>query len=497
MKMIKRILYGSMFLCAIAANVFAQRITAASIFGDNMVLQQGINVPVWGTAKPNQSLVVSFSGNSIATQSDENGKWLIKLPKMKAGGPLKMTISSAEDSLIFKYVLIGEVWLASGQSNMQMKLSEVNNAQKEISEAKFNKIRFFNVALNISNKPLEKVNGSWKLCNPDNAKQFSAAAYFFARDLHLDQNVPVGIISSSWGATPSEAWTSSESLINHPDFKDSVKRYQKLEENWELLYRDFLKNAEIARNANNTIKVPALPKEKNYPTALYNAMIAPLVPYGIKGVIWYQGENNAPRATQYRSLFPLLINDWRGKWGNEKLPFLFVQLANFRERNTEPVFADSWALLREAQTMALKLPNTGMAVTIDIGDAKDIHPKNKQDVGKRLYLAASHMAYKKPIVYSGPLYEAMSIKNNKIEISFKHIGEGLKCNGNTLTSFEIAGTDKKFYWADAEIVGNKIVLTSKDVQKPVAARYAWSSNPAANLFNKEGLPAVPFRTDNW
>lgn len=495
--MIKRTLYSSLFFCAIGLNVCGQHIKAASIFGDNMVLQQGINVPVWGTAKPNQSLTLSFAGNRIATKADENGKWLIKTPKLKAGGPLKMIISSDEDSLVFEYVLIGEVWLASGQSNMQMTLSEVNEAQKEISEAKFNKIRFFNVTRNISNQPLTEVKGSWKLCNPANAKEFSAAAYFFAKAIHLDQQVAIGVISASWGATPVEAWTSSESLINSTELKDSIKRYQKLQENWELLYRDFLKNTEAAKAAKNTNKPPTIPKEKNYPTALYNAMIAPLVPYGIKGVIWYQGENNAPKAMQYRSLFPLLITDWRSKWKDEKLPFLFVQLANFRERNSEPVFADNWALLREAQTVALKLPNTGMAVAIDIGDAKDIHPKNKQAIGKRLYLAASHLVYKKTIVYSGPLYQAMNIKNNKIEISFTHIGKGLISNGNTLTAFEIAGIDKKFYWANAEIVGNKIVLNSKDVQKPIAARYAWSSNPAANLYNKDGLPAIPFRTDNW
>ncbi len=492
-----KIIYSLFFFIAICLNANAQNIKAASIFGDNMVLQQGINVPVWGTSKPKQELTISFAGNNIKAKADENGKWVAKIPKMKASGPLKMVISSAEDSLVFKYIMIGEVWLASGQSNMQMKLSEVNNAQKEINEAKFNKIRFFNVALNISNKPLEEVKGSWKLCSPENAKQFSAAAYFFARDLHLDQNVPVGIISSSWGATPSEAWTSSESLISHPDFKDSVKRYQKLEENWELLYSDFLKNTELAKQSNNTIKAPVLPKEKNYPTALYNSMIAPIVPYGIKGVIWYQGENNAPRAMQYRSLFPLLINDWRNKWNNEKLPFLFVQLANYRVRNTEPVSADPWVLLREAQSMTLKLPNTGMAVTIDIGDAKNIHPKNKQDVGKRLFLVASNLVYHKPVVYSGPVYEAMMVKNQNVELSFKNSGKGLSSNGEKLTAFEIAGADKKFYWADAEIVGDKIVLSSKEVSKPLAVRYAWSTNPAASLFNKEGLPASPFRTDDW
>ncbi len=492
----RNLVYSLCFFLAVSTSTNAQNIKAASIFGDNMVLQQGINAPVWGTAQPNQELSLTFAGNNLKTKADADGKWMMKLPKLKAGGPLKMVIKSAEDSLVFKYVLVGEVWLASGQSNMQMKMSEINNAQQEISEAKFNKIRFFNVGLNISHKPLEQVKGSWKLCTPENAKQFSAAAYFFARDLHLDQNVPVGIISSSWGATPSEAWTSSESLINHPDFKDSVKRYQKLEENWELLYSDFLKTNE-ARKLDNTIKAAVMPAQKNYPTSLYNAMIAPMVPYGIKGVIWYQGENNAIRALQYRSLFPLLINDWRTKWSSDKLPFLFVQLANYKARNEEPVSADPWALLREAQSMTLKLPYTGMAVAIDIGDATNIHPKNKQEVGKRLYLAASHVAYNKSLVYSGPMYDKMMINKDKAEISFKSVGKGLTSNDKPLTAFEIAGADKKFYWAEAEIVGDKIVLSNKNVAKPVAVRYAWSINPAASLFNKEGLPASPFRTDDW
>jgi sialate O-acetylesterase len=485
------------FLCIINSNSFAQNIQAASIFGDNMVLQQGINVPIWGTSMPNLDITLSFAGNNLKTKADENGKWMTKLPKMKAGGPLKMIINGGADSLIFKFVMVGEVWLASGQSNMQMKLSEVNQAQKEINEAKFNKIRFFNVVFNISNKPLAQVKGSWKLCNPENARQFSAAAYYFARDLHLDQNVPVGIISASWGSTPVEAWTSSESLINHPDFKDSVKRYQKLEENWEMLYSDFLKNNELAKKSNNTIKAPVLPVQKNFPTALYNSMIAPIVPYGIKGVIWYQGENNAVRAVQYRTLFPLLIKDWRNKWSNDKLPFLFVQLANFKARNAEPVFVDNWAMLREAQSMALKLPNTGMAVTIDIGDEKNIHPENKVDVGKRLYLIANNMVYNKPVVFMGPTYESMVVKNKNVELSFKNVGKGLSSNEKLLTAFEVAGADKKFYWADAEIVGDKIILSSKEVAKPVAVRYAWSSNPAASLYNKEGLPAPPFRTDDW
>ncbi len=307
----------------------------------------------------------------------------------------------------------------------------------------------------------------------------------------------MGIIYSSWGATPSEAWTSGESLIHHPDFRDSVTRYQQLQEDWELLYSRFVEETEAVKKANNGSKPPVIPVQKNYPTALYNAMIAPLIPYGIKGVIWYQGENNATRAKQYRSLFPLLITDWRNKWKNDTLPFLFVQLANFKARNSEPVFMDDWASLREAQAMALQLPHTAMAVTIDIGDAKNIHPTNKQDVGKRLYLAANHVAYHAPGIYSGPQYASMAIKDDKIELNFLHTGNGLVSRDEKLMGFMIAGADKKFYWADAEISGNKVIVSSREVLHPVAVRYAWASNPAAGLYNKEGLPASPFRTDDW
>jgi sialate O-acetylesterase len=485
-------------LLLLKSNLFAQNIAVASIFGDGMVLQQGINVPIWGTSKPNDAVSIAFAGKIIKTNADVGGKWMVKLPVMKYGGPYEMQISTAQQNLILKDILIGEVWLASGQSNMQFRVSELNESRKEINAANYPDIRFFTVALNMSNVPLNSVKGSWKTCSPENAGSFSAVAYFFAKNLHQDKKVPVGVISSSWGATAAEAWTSRESLINHSDYKDSVLKYQKLQEDWELLYQNHLKEVEAARKANT--KVPQAPAEKNYAGSLYNAMIAPIVPYGIKGVIWYQGENNANtgRGLQYRTLFPLLINDWRTKWNDEKMPFLYVQLANYRQRNTAPVFKDNWALLREAQAMTLKIPNTGMAVTIDIGEENDIHPKNKKDVGNRLYLAAKHIAYKdKGVVYVGPTYKSMKIEDSTISLSFTEVGTGLMSKGEQLIGFAVAGKDKKFYWAEAEIKGNKVVLKCKEVSKPVAVRYAWSINPPCNLFNKEGLPAVPFRTDDW
>lgn len=490
-------IFSACLLFVLTNTAFAQNIVPASIFGDQMVIQQGIHAPIWGTAQPKQALVVTFAGSVQKIKADGNGKWMAHLPIVKAGGPYHLRISSGKDSVVFASVFAGEVWLASGQSNMQLTLPEVNNAASEIAAADYPSIRFFTVEHNISSKPLDKVKGEWKICTPENAKKFSAVAYFFARELYRENQVPVGIIHSSWGATPSEAWTSGESLMRYPDFTDSVTRYRQLQEDWELLYTNFLKETETAKAAGTGAKAPVMPAQKNYPTALYNAMIAPMVPYGIKGVIWYQGENNAPRAIQYRTLFPLLISDWRNKWKNDTLPFVFVQLANYKERNTEPVFTDNWALLREAQLMTLQVPHTGMAVTIDIGDAKNIHPKNKQDVGKRLYLAANHVAYHNPGVYSGPQYSSMTIRDNRIELSFLHTGSGLISKDKKLAGFAIAGADQKFYWADAEIMGDKIIVSSTAVPHPVAVRYAWATNPEAGLYNKEGLPASPFRTDSW
>ncbi|MDE3253209.1 MAG: sialate O-acetylesterase [Bacteroidota bacterium] len=487
-------------LCLIACfngELSAQTIEPAGIFGDNMVLQQGINAPIWGKASPHQVIRLFFAGKQLTTQTDQQGNWRFNLPKHAAGGPFRIVIADHTDSVVFSHVMVGEVWLASGQSNMQFTLHEAKNSVQEIQEANYPDIRFFTVEHAISQKPLTKVQGEWKICNPENAGNFSAVAYFFARELNRDKKVPVGIISSSWGATPAEAWTSGDALLKHPDFKDSVTHYRQKQEDWELLYRNYLAASEAAKKTNG--KPPIMPAQKNYPTALFNAMIAPLIPYSMRGVIWYQGENNAnnSRGIQYRSLFPLLIRDWRNQWKNDTLPFVFVQLANFKERNAEPVFTDNWALLREAQLLTLRLPHTGMAVTIDIGDAKTIHPTNKQDVGKRLYLAANHVAYHAAGEYSGPLYKNMMIQGNRITVSFRHTGSGLMSKGDALDGFAVAGSDRKFYWADATISGNKVILSCAQVSHPVAVRYAWAINPPAGLYNKEGLPATPFRTDDW
>ncbi len=631
------LLFFSFFTSAVFTQQDPATLQMPHVFSDNMVLQQGIHASIWGSAKKGDKVTVEMVRTiTEAFASESDGSWMVKLPVLPAGGPYEMKVTAGREVLVFHNVMIGEVWVASGQSNMGFTMPEVRNAFEEMRQANYPGIRFIRVDNNISNYPLQDISGTWKQVDSLSVRDISAVAYFFARQLHREKQVPVGIIFSAWGGTPIEAWTSADMLSVVPEFRDSVDLYKQRKDDWLSLYKNYLledarthqvqegiakgveqvnytmhgwkkatfpmnvwsmqlgyyggfiwlrkpfdipekrspstlhlknvtgdlelymngkplpkptvrenelvynveakllkkgKNLFAMRqlsfwgtgkvgneknditlvtndgreivldgewffNENIEPKFPELPAQKNYPTALYNAMIAPVIPYGIKGVIWYQGENNAWKPLQYRTLFPLLINDWRIRWQEGSFPFLFVQLANFGPRNAEPV-SDNWALLREAQTMALNYPNTGMAVTIDIGDASNIHPKNKQDVGKRLYLAARKVAYHEDVVYSGPMYDSMQVQGDKIRISFTHTGSGLVIKGDTLKGFAIAGEDKKFVWADAIIEGKTVVVGSDKVKHPVAVRYAWSTNPACNLYNKEELPASPFRTDEW
>ncbi|MFA6702109.1 MAG: sialate O-acetylesterase [Dysgonamonadaceae bacterium] len=631
-----------------------------AIFSDNMVLQQQSDAPIWGKATPGSTvkIVPSWNGKEYNATVDANGKWVAKLQTPSAGGPFKVTVTNNKTTKTFQNVMIGEVWICSGQSNMEMPLAgwgKVKDYEKEIAEAMYPNIRLLQVQKATSPYPLDDVKvdgGSWQECSPATIALFSATAYFFGRDLHKNLNVPIGLINTSWGGTIAEAWTSKESLMNMPYFNNAVEAYSSLpkdvetrkasilkkQEEWnkdamakdfgfensvpvasKLNYNDnewmsaklpgawetnglpdfdgvvwfrkvidipaqwtnkelslslgtiddsditYFNGVEIGRTdghnvprkyivpkslvkkgkavivirafdtastggvlgepadfyispKNNTAATinldgdwkykssvnikdlgtfPRLENENpNVPTALFNAMMAPLIPYKIKGAIWYQGESNADRAYQYRTLFPLMINDWRTKWGYD-FSFYFVQLANFMAVNEKPI-ESTWAELREAQLQTLNLENTGMATIIDIGDANDIHPKNKQDVGIRLALEARKNDYKQDITSSGPLYHYYKLEGDKIRIYFKPDGSKLKVNsGAALKGFSIAGPDKKFYWADAVIDGNQIVVSSPEVAFPVAVRYAWANNPICNLSNTEGLPASPFRTDNW
>ncbi len=498
----------SILLLAGAGAAFAD-VKLPAVIGDNMVLQQGGKVSIWGWADPDEEVMVGVSWHSMmwAVTADKDGKWSFKMNPPKVGGPYEMTLTG-KNTITIKNILVGEVWVCSGQSNMQMAVNRSANAEQEIAEAGYPKIRLFSVKRKVAEKPQSDCEGNWTECSPETAPGFSAVAYFFGRELHKQLDVPVGLIHTSWGGTPAEAWTKREVLEANPDcapilkrYDDAVARYPQAKKEHEQKLAEWKQATEKAKaegeNPPRRPRAPFGPGHPHSPAGLYNAMIAPLIPYGIQGAIWYQGESNAGRAYQYRTLFPGMIKNWRDDWGRGEFPFLFVQLANFMKVKPEPD-ESAWAELREAQSMTLALPNTGMAVIIDIGEADDIHPKNKQDVGKRLALWPLAGTYGKKLVYSGPIYKSMKLDGNSIILSFDHAGGGLVAKGEEqLKGFSIAGADRKFVWADAKIEGGTVVVSSDKVSEPAAVRYAWADNPVCNLYNQEDLPASPFRTDKW
>lgn len=493
-----------------AASAFAD-VRLHPLFSDHAVLQRGVRLPVWGWAAPGEQVTVTLDKQKTTATADARGCWKAFLEPMTAGGPFEMNVTG-RNTLAVKDVMIGEVWLASGQSNMNYHMARgVLNGAEEMAKADFPGIRMFTVPfIETAEKPCDTCKGQWAVCSPATVGYFSAVGYFFARELHRKMGVPVGIVSSSVGGTRIEAWMSAAALSSDPGLKTAaldraektVAEYAKIcHDQCAAKLRDWLAAAVQAKSAGKTLPPPpVLPsdprKNQNFPTVLYNALIAPLAPYSMAGVIWYQGESNASNAALYRTLLPTMIRSWREVWGQGDFPFLIVQLANFMAQKAEPS-GSAWAELREAQSMALSLPKTGMAVAIDIGEAGDIHPKNKQDVGKRLALAAQSIAYGDTnVVFSGPVYDGMTVEGGKIRLKFKHVGGGLTVrDGGALKGFAVAGEDKKFVWADAAIEGNSVTVGNAAISKPVAVRYAWADNPVCNLCNKEGLPAQPFRTD--
>lgn len=427
---------------------------------------------------------------------------------MQAGGPHTISVSG-KNALELSDVLVGEVWIGSGQSNMQFTVNGAVNGEQEIAAANFPRIRLFTVERKVASKPqAEVVTSGWKICSPETVGGFSAVAYFFGRDLHQQLDVPVGLIHTSWGGTPAEAWTSRSALEAEPVLVPILKRwdamlanYRKSLERYKADVAKWVDDSTAAEEAGRHL--PPMPKHPgddlrgspHRPSGLYNAMIAPLIPVAFRGAIWYQGESNSPRAYQYRTLFPAMIQDWRSRWHQGDFPFLFVQLANFEPKSPRN---GTWAELREAQLRTLSLPNTGMAVIIDIGDPVDIHPKNKQGVGRRLALAARAIAYGQKIEYFGPMYDSMKVEGGKVRLAFTHAEALATRDGGSPQGFIIVGADKAFVPALAKIEGRQVVVWSDEVKEPAAVRYGWSDNPAdANLVNKAGLPASPFRTDDW
>ncbi|MBN2310620.1 MAG: sialate O-acetylesterase [Candidatus Hydrogenedentes bacterium] len=504
----------TLILCVLlAASVpAAAAIKLPSLITDHMVLQQGKPISIWGTAEPGERVTVTLGKRHDKAKAGDDGKWHVKLRSLKAGGPYELTVAGASETLTVADVMIGEVWVCSGQSNMQMAVRSCINAEQEIAEANYPGIRLFSVPLTVAGEPQESCGGAWALCSPETVPGFSAAGYFFGRKLHQELDVPIGLINSSWGGTPAESWTTRETLEGNELYAPILERSDKADAdypankaNYDKAIEEWKKAAEAAKAEGKPApQQPGVPRGPNHPwraAGLFNAMIAPLTNYPIAGAIWYQGESNAGRAYQYRDLFRDMIKDWRRAWDVGPLSFYFVQLANFKAQLPEPGDSD-WAELREAQTMTLSLKHTGMAVIIDIGDAADIHPKDKQNVGLRLALNALAKDYGRDVTYSGPMYKSKRVKGNEIRLKFAHTDGGLVAAASpegdkTLRGFAVAGEDKRWVWADARIEGRTVIVSSPLVENPVAARYAWADNPACNLYNGEGLPASPFRTDDW
>ncbi|MCP4774278.1 MAG: 9-O-acetylesterase [Planctomycetaceae bacterium] len=646
---LKRVLLGCLpivLLFAVANAAISEELRVANIFTDNMVLQRNQEFSIWGWGNPSTPVTVKLQKQTATVSADQQGRWEAKFKAIDLGDPFSIKISTAQKSIVLDNVLAGDVWICSGQSNMEWEVRQAGNPQQEIAQGNWPLIRHVRVDHVTSPSKLDDVNNSgWKVCTPETVGNFSAVGYYFARELQRELNVPIGLLHTSWGGTIIETWISPESLKNHPDFTDAITKLESVYQNpkqqearakqldqWNQDFRRALEDkstdwkapalddsdwisikapgswesqgyqqldgiawyrrtitlpdswksqpasislgqiddidityvngvkigsisdwtklrkyeipANLLKAGKNSIAIrvtdqaggggiigdpndmwiartgePAIslagkwkfkksdltrklgerPEQPfrgpNHPTLLSNAMVNPFLLVKAKGVIWYQGESNAGRAFQYRSLMPLLIQDWRNRFGQD-FAFYWVQLANFTMPRETP--GDSqWAELREAQTMALTVPKTGQAVIIDIGEARDIHPKNKQDVGKRLALNALAKDYKKSVVYSGPMFKSVEFSGNRATVHFDH-ATGLISKNGPLKHFQIAGKDKKFVWADAKIEGNSVVVSSELVKDPASVRYAWADNPeGCNLYNAAGLPACPFRTDTW
>ena len=485
--------------CVLAACAFTFATNADvklhGLFSDNMVLQRDAPVPIWGWADEGEKVTVEFRNQKVSTTA-KAGKWMVKLKKLKAGGPDELRVNG-KNAIALKNVLVGEVWIASGQSNMEWPMRASFSPDTEIPKTENPTLRLYTVPKLKAEELRDNVDASWVECNPSTTPSFSAVAYYFGRDLAKALNVPVGIIHTSWGGSPAEVWMSDEVLKSNPAYKaDVLDAYPAQAGRAKEAIAKFEQEQAAAKAEGKAFnkRRPGMPWR---PTELYNGMIAPLIPYAIKGAIWYQGESNAGRAHQYRTLFADMIRNWRNDWDQGDFPFLLVQLAPFMAVKDQPG-ESAWAELREAQALAArKLPKVGMAVITDVGEEKDIHPKKKEPVGARLALAARKIAYGEHIVYSGPTYKSMKVKEGKAILSFDHVGSGLEARDCELKGFAIAGADKKFVWAKAEIQGDKVIVSSPDVSEPVAVRYGWADFPVVNLWNKDGLPASPFRTDDF
>lgn len=487
-------------------------ISLPDVLSDGMVLQQNQKVPIWGSADPGETVVVKFAGQAKTAAASADGRWLVKLDPIRASTTPATMIITGKNTIELKNILIGEVWLVAGQSNMQRLLSETANGTAAIAAANHPFIRLFNVSRQVAFKHAKPPLAIWQACSPQTVKEFSAAGYYFGVELGNELQVPIGLINSSYGGSQAEAWTPVEYLLASNDLRPTVERtkvWDKERPRVRAEYAEALKKWRA--EADNAIAAgarprpsPAVPdalREYRVASSIYDGMIAPLIPFYIRGAIWYQGESNEARAQQYEILLPTMIRAWRDRWGEGNFPFGIVQLPNYRDSRSEPA-DEAWSHIREAQRRAaVNTLNTGLIVTIDIGEAHDIHPKNKLDLGNRMALWALVDVYGRKTTKSGPMFHRAKIAASKVVLKFANVGTGLRIRDGDkqLDEFAIAGADHKWYWANAMIVDKDTVeVWSTSVARPLAVRYAFNNNPRnPNLTNETGLPASPFRTDNW
>jgi sialate O-acetylesterase len=488
----------TLFTALLAASCCFGDVRLPSIIGDHMLLQRGVPVRIFGKASGNEAVSVSFRGQTVRTTADPLGRWEVWLAPMEAARAEEMTIQGT-NTIKVADVLVGDVWIGSGQSNMQWAVRQTNNADQEISSAQFPEIRLFYVPRKPSPVPVEDVEAKWVVCTPESVKEFSAVLYYFGRQLHQDLKVPMGLIHSSWGGTPIASWISGPSLTGNPSLAPFLAFWQEMIARYPVSYSRYeqnLKRWEEAGGKGPRPPAPMGPGNPHEPTSLYNGMMAPLVKYTIKGAIWYQGETEAGRSQGhiYGEALMTLVDDWRRAFGQGEFPFFWVQLANYGNAAKN----GHWMRVQEGQVKATALRKTGVVVINDIGEPTDIHPKNKQDVGRRLALLARHVAHgQNGFVWSSPLYRQTTREGSSLRVWFDHPGSGLKTRGGeAVKGFVIAGADGKFVPAAAKIEGATVVVSSPEVADPQAVRYAWDYNPDANLVNSAGLPASLFRSDD-
>jgi sialate O-acetylesterase len=506
-RLLTRLLIGASLLVSLAQATPVP----SGLFADHAVLQQKKPIPVWGQATPGETVTVRFAGQSRTAKTDATGRWQVTLDPLPASAEGRdLTITGADGiPVVARDVLVGEVWLGSGQSNMVVAVKNANRAAEEISAANLPRIRMFSEESSPADSPQSQTHGTWEVCSPKTVSGFSATLYFFGRELHRELNVPVGLIRSAVGATPIESWIAADVQAKIPELKAGIDEDVKAEAKYDRAGKIARYEQALAawKEAAAKAKIAGQPiPERPADTvsvrdrrgsasggSLFNAKIAPLIPYALRGIVWYQGENNSnnePSARRYALQLPLLVTDWRARWG-EELPFAWVQLPNYESTRT------GWMLIREAQLKTLRLPHTGMATTLDIGETDQIHPKNKQDVGRRLSFWALGEVYGRKVpATSGPLPASIERRGSDYVIRFTHTEGGLIAKDGPLTGFVLAGDDHQWKPASARIEGDTVIVSSPEVKAPQAVRYAWAPNPPCNLFNGAGLPASQFRSDD-